>query len=62
MTSFISSSPDQLSAALWSFHENHFDAAKAATACIAGIGYGLLRSQFFQLSDGHLLGTFLDSR
>ena len=46
VTSFICSSSDQLGAALWSFHTNQFDAAKAITAGFDGNGSRILRSQF----------------
>ena len=45
MTSLISSSSDQLSAALWSFHANQFDAAKGVTARSDGTGSRIVRSQ-----------------
>ena len=45
VTSLIWSSLDQLGAALWSFHTNKFDAAKAVTAGFSGNGSRILRSQ-----------------
>ena len=49
VTSLISSSSDQLSSTLWSFHANQFDATKAVTACSDGTGSRIVLSQ--------LLGT-----
>ena len=45
VTSLISSSSDQLSSALWFFHVNQFDAAKAVTARSDGTGSRIVRSQ-----------------
>ena len=39
------STQDQLGAALWSFHTNQFDAAKAVTAGFSGNGSRIVRSQ-----------------